>query len=166
MQTTWMFVRHNARLMGTLAAAALAADGSDTDPASTRISAPLTGTFTDAAAGSSIVDEVTHAVAVEGADPAADNPAVDLPDTASDDAGLALADGQTLTMSLPAEGSGTGTQSTTVFDGSAPDTGLVVQSNGQRATRARLDRFAVCPRALRICCRRRVKTDPPLPVEF
>lgn len=137
MQATWMFARHKARLIGTLAAAviivtpasaALAADGSDTNPASTGGSAPLAGTFADAAAGRSVVDEVSDAVAVEGADPAADNPAVDLPATASDDAELAVADGQTLTMSLPAEGSGTGTRSTTVFDGSAPDTGLVVQS--------------------------------------
>ena len=109
--------------------AALAADGMDAGQPSAGAAAPLAGTFVETAAdASSVVDQVTNAVAVEQVAPATENPSVDMPDIASDGAGLALADGQTLTMGLPAQGNGTSTETTAVFDGSAPDTGLVVQS--------------------------------------
>lgn len=116
---TWTFVRHKATMIVAVgaamiviapASAALAADGSDAAQLPAGVAAPLAGSFVDGGAESSVVDQVTNAVSVEQAAPAADNPAVNLPDTASDGAGLALGDGRTLTMDLPAEGSGSGTQ--------------------------------------------------------
>ena len=134
---TWTSVRHKAKIIMAVAAAtivvvptsgAFAADSADTVQAASPVATPLADTFADAGDSNSVLEQVDAAAAIEHAAPTTDNPAVQLPDRASDGAELGLDDGQTLTMSLPARGDATTADNSTLLDGTAPDTGLVVQS--------------------------------------